>query len=84
MFSQTQDKMVAFQKVSTMYIKYVLAFRKLEECYDQMVHPQKRRLVRHMLEGTIGRCCTIYNEYTCTRYCELHVLGNNCSIYTTN
>lgn len=38
-----------------MYIKYVLAFRKLEECYDQIVHPQKRRLIRHMLDGTIGR-----------------------------
>ena len=50
-----QDNLAAFQKVSSMYIKYVLAFRKLEECYDQIVHPQKRRLLRHMLDGTIGR-----------------------------
>ena len=54
-FNDTQDNLTAFQKVSTMYIKYVLAFRKLEECYDQIVHPQKRRLIRHMLDGTIGR-----------------------------
>jgi len=38
-----------------MYINYVLIFRKLEECYDQIVHPQKRRLVRHILDGTMGR-----------------------------
>lgn len=55
-----QDKVVAFQKISTMYIKYVLAFRKLEECYDQIVHPQKRRLIRHMLDGTIGRYIHVY------------------------
>ena len=38
-----------------MYINYVLIFRKLEECYDQVVHPQKRRLIRHILDGTMGR-----------------------------
>ena len=55
-----QDKVVAFNKVATMYIRYTLVFRKLEECYDQMVHPQKRRLIRHMLDGTIGRCNSFY------------------------
>ena len=51
-----QDKITAFQKYASMYIKYILSFRKLEECYDQMVHPQKRRDVRHILDGTMGRC----------------------------
>ena len=46
---------MAFQKVATMYINYIQIFRKLEECYDQIVHPQKRRLVRHILDGTMGR-----------------------------
>ena len=50
-----QDKITAFQKFATMYINYVLIFRKLEECYDQVVHPQKRRLIRHILDGTMGR-----------------------------
>lgn len=64
-----QDKVVAFQKISTMYIKYVLAFRKLEECYDQIVHPQKRRLIRHMLDGTIGRYIHVHaHVYACTMY----------------
>ena len=28
--------MAAFQKVATMYIKYIQIFRSLEECYDQV------------------------------------------------
>ena len=31
-----QDKVVAFQKFATMYIEYVLIFRRLEDCYDQV------------------------------------------------
>ena len=27
---------MAFQKFATMYVRYVLIFRKLEECYDQV------------------------------------------------
>ena len=54
-FPSLQDKITAFQKFATMYINYVLIFRKLEECYDQVVHPQKRRLIRHILDGTMGR-----------------------------
>ena len=50
-----QDKLTAFQKVAAMYIQYILTFHKLEECYDQIVHPQKRRLIRHVLDGTMGR-----------------------------
>ena len=32
-----QDKVVAFQKFATMYVKYVLIFKKLEDCYDQVL-----------------------------------------------
>lgn len=31
-----QDKVTAFQKLGTMYIRYIQIFRKLEECYDQV------------------------------------------------
>ena len=51
-----QDKLVAFHKISSMYLKYIQIFRKLEECYDQVTHPQKRRPLRHILDGTMGRC----------------------------
>ena len=31
-----QDKVVAFQKFATMYVKYILIFKRLEDCYDQV------------------------------------------------
>ena len=38
-----------------MYVKYVQIFRRLEQCYDQIVQPQKRRVLRHALDAIIGR-----------------------------
>lgn len=34
--------MEAFQHFACLYIKYVQIFKRLEMCYDAMVHPQKR------------------------------------------
>jgi len=39
-----QDRVVAFQKFATMYIEYVIIFRRLEDCYDQ---------VRTYVRGTV-------------------------------
>jgi len=46
-----KDRLAAFQLLATMYIKYIQIFRRLENCYDQVVHPQKRRVLRHVLDG---------------------------------
>ena len=46
---------MAFNTVSKLYLQYVRVFRTLETCYDQMVHPQKRLLLRKLLDSTIGR-----------------------------
>ena len=40
----------AFQHFACLYIKYIQIFRKLEECYDGMIHPQKRIEVKNVLE----------------------------------
>lgn len=39
----------AFQHFACLYIKYMQIFRKLEECYHGMVHPQKRIDVKLVL-----------------------------------
>ncbi|CAH8546120.1 unnamed protein product [Heterobilharzia americana] len=46
-----KDRAVAFQTLATFYIKYIQIFRNLERCYDQVVHPQKRRLLRILLDS---------------------------------
>ena len=37
-----QDASEKFQHFATLYIRYLQIFRKVEESYDMMVHPQKR------------------------------------------
>ena len=49
------DEAERFQQHATLYIKYLQIFRKLEESYDQMVHPQKRMDIKKALEAVMGR-----------------------------
>lgn len=51
-----------FQYLASLYIKYIEIYRKLEECYDQIVHPQKRIFIKKTLECTISRICDIKKD----------------------
>ncbi|CAF2772312.1 unnamed protein product [Rotaria sp. Silwood2] len=66
------DINAAFQLVATMFVKYVQIFRKLEQCYDQIVHPQKRRLIRIVLDGCMGRIIELKHEMISMDYSEYH------------
>ena len=48
-----------FQYLAVLYIKYIEIYRKLEECYDQIVHPQKRIFIKKTLECAICRICEL-------------------------
>lgn len=52
----------AFQHFACLYIKYLQIFRKLEYCYDCMVHPQKRIAVKAVLELVIRRIVELKND----------------------
>ncbi len=58
--------------VATLYIKYIQILRKLSDAYDQIVHPQKRRVLRHVLDGTMGRIVELKNEMVQLEYSEFH------------
>ncbi len=64
--------MAAFQLLATMYVKYVQSFRRLEECYDQITHAQKRRLLRHVLDACIGRIIELKHEMIQLEFSEYH------------
>ncbi|CAF1009153.1 unnamed protein product, partial [Didymodactylos carnosus] len=66
------DRAAAFQQVATMFVKYVQIFRKLEQCYDQIVHPQKRRLLRVVLDGCMGRILELKHEMISMDASEYH------------
>ncbi|KAK1931387.1 Dynein regulatory complex protein 11 [Phytophthora citrophthora] len=45
----------AFQHYACLYIKYIQILSRLSECYDQMVHPQKRIDVKQVIEVVATR-----------------------------
>ena len=49
---------------SSIYIKYVQIFCKLQDSYDQVVHPQKRLDIKRALEACLGRMLEIRNWLT--------------------
>ena len=64
---------MAYQSISRLYLQYVHLMRDLETCYDQIVHPQKRILLRQLLEANIGRilelkvllyCIIVYRSHS--------------------
>ncbi|GFR80966.1 IQ and AAA domain-containing protein 1 [Elysia marginata] len=67
-----RDRLAAFQLLATMYIKYIQIFRKLEQSYDQVVHPQKRRVLRHCLDGVMGRIVELKHEMMNLEFSEYH------------
>ena len=47
---------------ANLYVRYILSFKKLEECYDQMVHPQKRIDLRKVLDSVMARILELKAE----------------------
>lgn len=44
-----------FQFYAHLYVKYIQCYKFLEDAYDQLIHPQKRTLLKEMLESTMLR-----------------------------
>ncbi len=51
-------------------------FRQLEEAYDQSVHPQKRRVIRQVLDSVIGRVLELKNEMVEKEFSEYHYMDD--------
>ncbi|KAL8173066.1 UNVERIFIED_CONTAM: Dynein regulatory complex protein 11 [Gekko kuhli] len=62
--------------LGTFYIKYVQIFRNLEAAYDQIVHPQKRLIIRQVLDGVMGRILELKNEMVELEYSEFHYIDD--------
>ncbi|CAL1537614.1 unnamed protein product [Lymnaea stagnalis] len=50
-----KDREKAFQFCVVRYVRYIMIAKRLDECYQFMVHPQKRQLVRTCISGIITR-----------------------------
>eukprot|EP00041_Stephanoeca_diplocostata_P018551 m.389136 g.389136 ORF g.389136 m.389136 type:complete len:852 (-) comp21047_c0_seq2:131-2686(-) len=65
------DKKALQEYYSLMYIKYIQIFKNLAEVYDQLVHPQKRRILQTLVDGTMGRVLELKHtlvEIDCNDY----------------
>ncbi|KAK1897172.1 Dynein regulatory complex protein 11 [Dissostichus eleginoides] len=71
-----KDRVVFFQRLAMLYVRYIQIFRQLEEVYDQVVHPQKRRVVRAILDGVIGRVLELKNEMVEKEFSEYHYMDD--------
>ncbi|KAM4629825.1 dynein regulatory complex protein 11 [Polymixia lowei] len=71
-----KDRVVFFQRLNTLYVRYIQIFRHLEEAYDQVVHPQKRRIIRQVLDGVMGRVVELKNEMVEKEFSEYHYMDD--------
>ncbi|XP_050972934.1 dynein regulatory complex protein 11 isoform X2 [Labeo rohita] len=71
-----RDRVVFFQRLASFYVRYVQMFRQLEEAYDQSVHPQKRRVIRQVLDSVMGRILELKNEMVEKEYSEYHYMDD--------
>uniref|UniRef100_A0A8C7PUX1 Zgc:153738 n=1 Tax=Oncorhynchus mykiss TaxID=8022 RepID=A0A8C7PUX1_ONCMY len=71
-----KDRVVFFQCLATLYVRYVQIFRQLEEAYDQVVHPQKRKVIREVLDGVMGRVLELKNEMVEKEFSEYHYMDD--------
>uniref|UniRef100_A0A2K6U4P0 IQ motif containing with AAA domain 1 n=1 Tax=Saimiri boliviensis boliviensis TaxID=39432 RepID=A0A2K6U4P0_SAIBB len=72
MIEPQRNQVFIFETLATFYIKYVQIFRNLENVYDQIIHPQKRILIRKVLDGVMGRVLELKNEMVELELTEFH------------
>ncbi|XP_050587421.1 dynein regulatory complex protein 11 [Bombus affinis] len=57
-----KDRKKAHNTVSELYVRYILICNKLELCYDQIIQPQKRILMKQLLVSCLGRILELKHE----------------------
>ena len=52
---KAKNQLYGIEFFFNLYLNYIETYKKLEDVYDQMLHPQKRTILRKMLDNTIYR-----------------------------
>lgn len=58
----TKDRKKAHNITADLYVQYCLICNNLNECYDQMIQPQKRILIKKLLDSVLGRVLELRHE----------------------
>ncbi|XP_021515421.1 IQ and AAA domain-containing protein 1-like [Meriones unguiculatus] len=70
----SQERQSFQYRISVLYLYYLGLLRRFDMAYDQMVQPQKRRLLRRLLDGVAGRVLELKDELVRVDMCETHYL----------
>uniref|UniRef100_A0A8C6XNB4 IQ motif containing with AAA domain 1 like n=1 Tax=Naja naja TaxID=35670 RepID=A0A8C6XNB4_NAJNA len=62
--------------LATLFLRYVQVARRLDACYDQVVHPQKRLALRPLLESVLGRLLELKQELVELDLSEYHYMDH--------
>lgn len=57
-----RERKEARVELAELYVRYIDVSNKLEDCYDQTVQPQKRPLLRRLLDSALGRVLELKHE----------------------
>lgn len=70
----SQERQSFQYRLSVLYLYYLGLLRRFDTAYDQMVQPQKRRLLRRLLDGVAGRVLELKEELVRVDLSETHCL----------
>lgn len=62
LFSITLKANLVNQMLLTQFIEYIQLYKNFETSYDQILQPQKRLVIRRLLEATMGRMIELKHE----------------------
>uniref|UniRef100_A0A671FY86 IQ motif containing with AAA domain 1 like n=1 Tax=Rhinolophus ferrumequinum TaxID=59479 RepID=A0A671FY86_RHIFE len=71
-----RDRQSFQYRISSLYLCYLGLLRRFDTLYDQMVQPQKRRLLRRLLDSVAGRVLELKEELVRADLCETHCLDH--------
>ncbi|XP_039221667.1 IQ and AAA domain-containing protein 1-like [Crotalus tigris] len=71
-----KSRAVFWHRLANLFLRYVQVARRLEACYDQVVHPQKRLVLRPLLESVLGRLLELKQELVQLDRSEYHYMDH--------
>ncbi|XP_055852263.1 dynein regulatory complex protein 11 [Episyrphus balteatus] len=58
----TTERTTLQTSIYELYLKYISIANRLEDVYDKMIHPQKRLLIRRVLDSCLGRVIELKHD----------------------
>ncbi|KAM6452646.1 IQ and AAA domain-containing protein 1-like isoform 2-T2 [Liasis olivaceus] len=71
-----RSRAIFSHRVATLFLRYMQVARRLEACYDQVVHPQKRLVLRPLLDSVLGRVLELKQELVERDLSEYHYMDH--------